>query len=100
MSAFFGREDGPAIPPLVLLSQRARAQDISVQVLIYFSVEVAQRYLDDEISRDVPEKLLLLSAKFAVELADLEGETAPGNLISYLAGGICRPRFAGRRRGR
>ena len=41
-----------------------------------FPAEVAQRYLD-EISRDIPAKLLLLSAKFAVELAHLEGEAAP-----------------------
>ena len=49
---------------------------ISVRVPTYFPVEVAQRYLD-EISRDIPERLLLLSAKFAVELADLEGEMPP-----------------------
>jgi hypothetical protein len=49
---------------------------ISVRVPTYFPVEVAQRYLD-EISRDVPAKLLLLSAKFEVALADLEGRTAP-----------------------
>jgi hypothetical protein len=58
-------------------SRSVRAlKTISVRVPTYFPVQVAQRYLD-EISRDVPAKLLLLSAKFAVELADLEGETAP-----------------------
>jgi hypothetical protein len=58
-------------------SRSVRAlKTISVRVPTYFPVQVAQRYLD-EISRDVPAKLLLLSAKFAVELADLEGRTAP-----------------------
>jgi hypothetical protein len=58
-------------------SRSVRAlKTISVRVPTYFPVEVAQRYLD-EISRDVPAKLLLLSAEFAVELADLEGRTAP-----------------------
>ena len=49
---------------------------IAVRVPPYFPAEVAQRYLD-EISREIPEKLLLLGAKFAVELADLEGRSAP-----------------------
>ena len=48
----------------------------SVRVPVYFPAEVAQRYLD-EISREIPKKMLLLSAKFAVELADLEGKIAP-----------------------
>jgi hypothetical protein len=62
---------------VLVLSLSGRAfKTISVRVPVYFPVEVAQRYLD-EISRDIPAKLLLLSAKFAVELADLEGETAP-----------------------
>ena len=67
---------GDQVPPLVLLSQRARAQDYQRPSSHIFPVEVAQRYLD-QISRDVPAKLLLLSAKFAVELADLECEMAP-----------------------
>jgi hypothetical protein len=72
-----GRWGGwPAIPPLVLLSRRARSQDHQRPGPTYFPVEVAQRYLD-EISRDIPAKLLLLSAKFAVELADLERRMAP-----------------------
>ena len=49
---------------------------ISVQVPTYFPAEVAQRYLD-EISRDVPAKLLLMSAKLNVDLAELEGRSAP-----------------------
>jgi hypothetical protein len=65
-----------AISPLVLPSRRARSQDHQRPGPTYFPVEVAQRYLD-EISRDIPAKLLLLSAKFAVELADLERRMAP-----------------------
>jgi hypothetical protein len=49
---------------------------ISVQVPAYFPAELAQRYLD-EISRDLSPRLLLLGAKFAVELANLEGGIAP-----------------------
>ena len=48
---------------------------ISVLVPEYFPAEVAQRYLD-EISRDLPPRLLLLGVKFAVELAKLEGGIA------------------------
>jgi hypothetical protein len=61
----------------VLFSPCVRAlKTISVQVPAYFPAEVAQRYLD-EISRELPPRLLLLGAKFAVELARLEGGTAP-----------------------
>ena len=65
-----------ALPVLVLFSRRARSQDYQRPGAYIFPVEVAQRYLD-EISRDIPERLLLLSAKFDVALADLERGTAP-----------------------
>jgi L-alanine-DL-glutamate epimerase-like enolase superfamily enzyme len=56
---------------------------ISVRVPKYFPVEVAQRYLD-EISREIPAKLLLLGAKFDVALADLEGRAAPQKAYQLL----------------
>jgi hypothetical protein len=65
-------------------SRSVRAlKTISVRVPVYFPVEVAQRYLD-EISRAIPAKLLLLSAKFAVELADLDCEMAPRKTYQLL----------------
>jgi hypothetical protein len=63
---------------------------IMVRVPVYFPAEVAQRYLD-EISRDVPAKLLLLSAKFDVALADLEGGTAPRKPYQLLGRGDLPP---------
>jgi hypothetical protein len=59
-----------------ILTDVRALKTISVRVPTYFPAEVAQRYLD-EISREIPPKLLLLSAKFEVELADLEGRSAP-----------------------
>jgi hypothetical protein len=58
---------------------------ISVRVPVYFPAEVAQSYLD-EINREIPRKLLLLSAKFEVELAELEGRTAPPRKAYQLLG--------------
>jgi len=56
---------------------------ISVRVPTYFPVEVTQRYLD-EISREIPEKLLLLGVKFDLALADLEGRAAPQKAYQLL----------------